>query len=114
LRSPELRFQLSGSGNISGDIESEDLVVKQSGSSNIKLSGSATKAEFTCSGSGNINSPDLKTEVCRVRISGSGNAELTVNRELSANISGSGSIRYRGAGNLVNATTSGSGRIRKI
>ncbi len=114
LKSPALKLQLSGSGSISGDIDSEDLVVRLSGSSNIKLSGSAVNAEFACSGSGNINSPELRTEVCNVRISGSGNAELTVNRELSANISGSGNIRYRGDGNLVNSNTSGSGRIRKI
>jgi hypothetical protein len=114
LSSPELKLQLSGSGNISGEIDAENLTVKQSGSSNIKLSGSAAKSEFACSGSGNINSPELKTDICNVRISGSGNAELTVNRELSANISGSGNVRYHGTGNLVNATTSGSGRIRKI
>jgi hypothetical protein len=114
LSSPKLKLQLSGSGNISGEIDAEDLTVKQSGSSNIKLSGSAAKSEFACSGSGNINSPELKTDICTVRISGSGNAELTVNRELSANISGSGNVRYHGTGNLVNATTSGSGWIRKI
>lgn len=114
LTGPKLKLQVSGSGNISGDIDTEQLEVKQSGSSNIKLSGSAAKAEFACSGSGNINSPELKTDICHVRISGSGNAELTVNKELSANVSGSGNVRYRGAGNLVNANTSGSGRIRKI
>jgi hypothetical protein len=47
-------------------------------------------------------------------MSGSGNAELTVNKELSATISGSGNIRYGGSGNLVNSSTSGSGRIKKI
>ncbi len=114
LKTPKLKFQISGSGNISGAVETKDLFVKQSGSSNIKLSGSATNAEFVCSGSGNINSPELETEVCQVKMSGSGNADLTVNKSLSAATSGSGNIRYRGTGNLVNSSSSGSGRIRKI
>lgn len=114
LRSRELGFQVSGSGNISGNVETAALDVRQSGSSNIKLSGTAEKAEFTCSGSGNINSPDLAVDVCDVTMSGSGNAELTVNKELSASISGSGNVRYKGNGNVVNASTSGFGKIRKI
>ncbi|HLO81623.1 MAG TPA: head GIN domain-containing protein [Chitinophagaceae bacterium] len=114
LKSPELNFEVSGSGNIYGDIQTKDLKVRASGSSNIKLSGTASNAEFSCSGSGNINAPGLNTDICEVNMSGSGNAELTVNKELSATISGSGNIRYGGSGNLVNSSTSGSGRIRKI
>jgi hypothetical protein len=114
LKSPELSFEVSGSGNIYGDIQTSELEVRASGSSNIKLSGTASKAEFSCSGSGNINAPGLNTDICEVNMSGSGNAELMVNKELSATISGSGNIRYSGSGNLVNSSTSGSGRIRKI
>lgn len=114
LKSPELTFEVSGSGNIYGDIKTDQLQVRVSGSSNIKLTGVASNADFVCSGSGNINAPGLSTEICEVSMSGSGNAELTVNKELSATISGSGNIRYSGSGNLVSSSTSGSGRIKKI
>ena len=114
LKSDELGIQLSGSGNVSGNINTADLDLRQSGSGNIKLSGNATKAEFSCSGSGNVICSDLVTDKCSVTLSGSGNAEVNVNRELSASISGSGNVRYRGTGNLVNASTAGSGKIRKI
>jgi Putative auto-transporter adhesin, head GIN domain len=114
LKSPELTFQVSGSGNIYGDIKTEQLEVRVSGSSNIRLTGIASNADFECSGSGNINAPGLTTDICEVSMSGSGNAELTVNKELSATISGSGNVRYGGSGNLVSSSTSGSGRIKKI
>jgi hypothetical protein len=114
LKAPELAIQLSGSGNVSGNIDTDDLDLRQSGSGNIKLTGNADKAEFSCSGSGNVICADLVTDNCRVTLSGSGNAEVNVNKELSASISGSGNIRYRGNGNLVNASTAGSGKIRKI
>jgi len=113
LKSPELELEISGSGNISGKIETENLDVTQSGSSNIRLNGTATKAEFECSGSGNIISSDLVIDICTVEMSGSGNAELQVNKELSAEISGSGNIRYKGEANVVNSSVAGSGKIKK-
>lgn len=114
LKADNLEVQLSGSGNILGNVDAQTLGIRQSGSGNTKLSGSARKVEFSCSGSGNVNCFDLIADDCEVRISGSGNAEVSVNRELSASISGSGNIRYKGTGNLVRANTAGSGKIRKI
>jgi Putative auto-transporter adhesin, head GIN domain len=114
LNSPDLDIEISGSGNISGTIITKNLEVTQSGSSNIKLNGEVLNAKFECSGSGNIISPDLKIDVCDVEMSGSGNAEIQVNTALSASISGSGNIRYKGNGNIVSSSTSGSGKIRKI
>ncbi len=113
LKIPELEVEISGSGNVSGRIETESLEVTQSGSSNIRLSGVATRAEFECSGSGNIISGELVIDFCEVEMSGSGNAELQVNKELSAEISGSGNIKYKGDANIVNASTAGSGKIKR-
>ncbi len=114
LKAPELELEISGSGNVSGKIETESLEVTQSGSSNLRLNGIAKRAEFECSGSGNIISGELSIDVCEVEMSGSGNAELLVNKELSAEISGSGNIRYKGDANVVNSSVAGSGKIRKI
>jgi hypothetical protein len=114
LKADNLEVQLSGSGNILGSVDAQSLEIRQSGSGNTNLSGSVRRVEFNCSGSGNMNCFDLNSEDCEVRISGSGNAEVSVSRELSASISGSGNIRYKGTGNLVRASTAGSGKIRKI
>jgi len=113
LKSPDLDIEISGSGNISGSIKTENLDVIQSGSSNIRLAGTAEKAEFECSGSGNIICGDLSLDYCTVEMSGSGNAELLVNKELSAEISGSGNVKYKGQGTIINSSTAGSGKIRR-
>ena len=113
LKSPELEIEISGSGNISGSIKTENLDVIQSGSSNIRLAGTAEKAEFECSGSGNIICGELSLDYCTVEMSGSGNAELLVNKELSAEISGSGNVKYKGQGTVINSSTAGSGKIRR-
>jgi hypothetical protein len=113
LKSPDLDIEISGSGNISGSIKTENLDVIQSGSSNIRLAGTAEKAEFECSGSGNIICGELSLDYCTVEMSGSGNAELLVNKELSAEISGSGNVKYKGQGTIINSSTAGSGKIRR-
>jgi hypothetical protein len=114
LKVDDLEFEVAGSGNIKGAIEVENLEMVQSGSSNIRLSGKASKAEFNCSGSGNIQSPDLIIDYCEVNISGSGNADLTVEKELSGSLSGSGNIRYKGNAEITEKSISGVGKIRKI
>jgi hypothetical protein len=48
-----------------------------------------------------------------VEISGSGDTYITVNKTISANIVGSGSVHYSGAGTVSSVKTVGSGRVSK-
>jgi hypothetical protein len=114
LKTEDFKLDVAGSGNVYGQIEADDFEMDQSGSSNIRLSGKIGKAAMQCSGSGNMQIGDMSIDYCDIDISGSGNAELWVNRELSAQISGSGNIRYKGDGSVTNMSISGSGKIRKI
>lgn len=114
LKGEKLFLKVSGSGNLKGNIEVEKLELVQSGSSNIRLSGMVKNADMSCSGSGNVQSPDLTVEYCDVSMSGSGNTEITVEKELSASVSGSGNVRYKGNGLIRDMSVSGSGKIRKI
>jgi hypothetical protein len=114
LKGDDLKLKVSGSGNIKGNIEVANLELVQSGSSNIRLSGKVKNADLSCSGSGNVQSPELSVDYCDVSLSGSGNTEITVEKELSASVSGSGNVRYKGNGLIRDMSVSGSGKIRKI
>jgi hypothetical protein len=114
LKAEKLDLEISGSGNINGKVDVDELEVDQSGSSNIRLSGTARRASFDCSGSGNIDSPELVTDQCEIEISGSGNAYITANKEISASISGSGNVRYRGDATIGNLSVAGSGKLKKM
>ncbi len=85
-----------------------------SGSGKIEASGKASLVKANISGSGKVLAADLTTNRCDVRISGSGDVEINVTDELDANISGSGSVSYRGNPRKVNSHASGSGNVRKI
>lgn len=106
---------VSGSGKVVLDamIENEaDFGI--SGSGKIEAQGQANAVKANISGSGKVLAADLKTERCEVRISGSGNVEINVTEELDANISGSGSVSYRGNPRKINSHAAGSGKVRKI
>jgi hypothetical protein len=106
---------VSGSGKVilaSEITERADFSV--SGSGKIEASGSAESVKTNISGSGKVLAADLQTNRCDVRISGSGDVEINVKNELDANITGSGSVAYRGNPNKVNSNSSGSGKVRKL
>lgn len=106
---------VSGSGRILLEQSvARDASFGVSGSGRIEASGSAATVRATISGSGRVYASNLETDKCSVRISGSGDVEISVKSELDANISGSGSVSYKGNPEHVNSHSSGSGRVRKM
>lgn len=85
-----------------------------SGSGKIEASGTAQAIKATISGSGRVYASNFEVDKCTVRISGSGDVEINVKSELDANISGSGTVSYKGNPNHVNGHSSGSGKVRKM
>jgi hypothetical protein len=106
---------VSGSGkvNVSATISGK-ADVSVSGSGRISARGSAQQMKATISGSGKVLAADLEVSRCEVRISGSGDVEINVKDALDANISGSGSVSYKGNPNQLNSHASGSGHVRKM
>jgi hypothetical protein len=51
---------------------------------------------------------------CKIDITGSGGVEITVNKDLDADISGSGTVLYKGNPARVNSDASGSGSVKKM
>jgi hypothetical protein len=87
--------------------------MENTGSSNMRLSGSVEKANIRSSGSGNLQSFDLMVDDCSISKSGSGNAQITVNRSLTASISGSGNLTYKGSPKILASSSAGLGKIKK-
>lgn len=130
----ELTADVSGSGNMevngncrdfessvsgSGKIKATTTItgkadVAVSGSGKVEMSGTANQIKTHISGSGKVLASNLEVSKCEVRISGSGDVEINVKDSLDANISGSGSVTYKGNPNQVNSHSSGSGKVRKM
>ncbi len=106
---------VSGSGHVVMTMNVyETASLGISGSGKIEASGSAGIVKADISGSGNVLAIGLESNKCEVRISGSGDVEIAVKEELDANITGSGTVSYKGNPNHVNSNASGSGKVRKV
>ncbi len=110
ISSNKTEIHINGSGDVKMDLTTKYLESGLFGSGSLSLSGSAEQHNITISGSGNILSTDLQTKISKVKISGSGSAEISVRDQLKANISGSGSVYYHGRP-VINSHSSGSGSV---
>ena len=110
----DLELAVSGSGEISLDIEALTVEAAVSGSGDIDLQGSARSIEIAISGSGDVDAQGLQTQHCEIAISGSGDARVYCSESLEAAVSGSGDIGYKGGASMVKAAVHGSGDIKKM
>ncbi|MGB5170298.1 MAG: head GIN domain-containing protein [Eudoraea sp.] len=104
---------LSGSGDITLALNAEEVSAAMSGSGDINLSGKTINFEVKISGSGDIKAYDLIADNVKASISGSADISVTANEMLTARVSGSGDIRYKGDPKKIDTKSSGSGDITK-
>lgn len=106
---------ISGSGKVSAQVTiSGNADIGISGSGKFVGNGTAKEIKARISGSGKVLASGLEVSKCDVHISGSGDVEINVKDDLDANISGSGSVSYKGNPSRLNSHSSGSGHVRKM
>jgi hypothetical protein len=113
LTSDVIQLRFSGAADADLDIRTQNLKVGVSGASNIKLKGNSDNAEYGISGAADIDALDLSTNDAKIGISGTGKANVFVQKKLDVSISGMGTIKYKGDPGVTKAV-SGMGRISKI
>lgn len=103
--------EISGSGDMDLEVETDKLGSKISGSGSIRLAGKAQDYRVSISGSGEINAFDVQAQTVSVKISGSGDCRVHAAESLDAKISGSGDVYYKGRPR-INTKISGSGSLK--
>lgn len=111
--SEPLEIRLSGAGNIRMDIEAPRLEADVSGAGSIYLKGQTKEVSLDISGTGHAHCYDLLSESAKVDIAGTGSAEVYASVKLDAEVSGVGSVNYKGNASEVNQHVSGAGSVRK-
>ena len=113
IKSPKFKLDISGSGSTSiENLNVADFESDISGSGSIDVNGgSVNKAQYEISGSGRVRAYPLQANEVYASISGSGKTEVSATQKLSIDISGSGTIRYKGRPDIVKQDISGSGSL---
>ena len=113
IRQSELKMEMSGASDFTGDVVAGKLRLGASGASNIKISGTAENTTVDASGACTIKAYDLKTDMCKIDASGASNVRITVNKELNATASGGSTIFYKGTGLIRDISSSGGASIKR-
>jgi hypothetical protein len=111
---PDLeKYISSGAGDvhISG-VKNDQLVLSNTGATNIEASGQTKFVDIESSGAGNIETNELHTERAKISVSGAANVEVYATQQLDVSVSGIGSVTYSGNPPVVNKSVSGIGSVR--
>jgi hypothetical protein len=111
IKADDFNASVSGSGDMDLEVESNSLRAAVSGSGDMVLKGSTKSFDVAVAGSGDISAFHLKSDTAEVKVSGSGDVELTVQNELKARVSGSGDVSYKGNPKIQDIKVSGSGDV---
>ncbi|MDH6304897.1 hypothetical protein M2459_001634 [Parabacteroides sp. PF5-5] len=84
------------------------------GSGKLNMGGIMTEASLDIAGSGTVRAFDLQVEDLKCDIAGSGDIEISVSNSISADIAGSGRIKYKGNPQTVRKSVAGSGSIKQV
>ena len=110
IESEELSIQTSGSSDVECAVVAGNLTLKSSGSSDIVVSGTAQTLTVVSSGSSDVSAFELVAVEAEVKSSGSSDIQVQA-KILRADASGSSDIRYRGLPEHISTSDSGSASI---
>jgi hypothetical protein len=114
VKADDLTIDLSGASDLSGKIEvTKKLSIELSGASDAKLSGTATELKIDASGASSFKGFDFSADYCNAKASGASDIKITVNKELSADVSGASDVDYKGAGVTRDIKTSGASSVSR-
>ncbi|CAN5478455.1 hypothetical protein BH09BAC3_BH09BAC3_34750 [soil metagenome] len=111
IASDFLTLGLSGSGSMDVDIKGNTVKAEVSGSGSLTLKGYATSLDASVSGSGSFKAFDCPFEMAKIKLTGSGFAEMNVTNSLEAYVHGSGSIKHKGNTKTLTKKVYGSGTV---
>ncbi|MFA4869860.1 MAG: head GIN domain-containing protein [Pedobacter sp.] len=110
ITAAEFATTLSGSGTIKANVEADKITAVVSGSGTANITGKTETASVTLSGPGSFGSKALTVDQLSARISGKGSISVKTDGKIKAVISGSGHVYYTGNPD-IEKTVLGSGGV---
>lgn len=108
--SPQMEFEVTGSGSITANIQTVAVDAEVTGSGKLTLNGTSDNVGIEITGSGECDAYDLQAKEVEVDVEGSGNTYVTALTRLKVEIKGSGNVYYRGSP-AIQSSISGSGKL---
>ncbi|MDT0691793.1 head GIN domain-containing protein [Salegentibacter sp. F188] len=111
IKTSNFEANLTGSGDLQLELDANNLDGAITGSGDVTFRGTANNFKCRVTGSGDFEAYDLKAKFVEAHISGSGDIMVYASEKLTARVTGSGDISYRGNPEKEDFKTSGSGSV---
>lgn len=109
----KLDLKVSSGAQLNGDIKATEISAGVSSGAGIKITGKADKLTVDASSGADFKGYDFAVDYCDASASSGAAVHITINKELSAKVSGGADIRYKGTALIRDIKTSGGGSIKK-
>ena len=113
LQATSLSLHLTGGSDFHGQVDIGTFTVRQSGGSDVKISGKAANIAIDASGGSDFIGYDLVTDNCDIYATGGSDMSVTVNKVLNVKASGGSDVSYKGTGVIKNYSASGSSDVTR-
>jgi hypothetical protein len=113
IRANSIDISTSSAASIELSIVAQSVTVDASSAGDVVLEGSTKSIEVEVSSAGEVDAYALESETARASVSSGGSVKISVSKELNAQASSGGSIRYRGAPAKTNTNSSSGGSVKK-
>lgn len=114
IRASDFTLSVSSGSDFDGQLEVASINISCSSGSDITLSGSAKTAHIHSSSGSDFNGLSFSTENCDADASSGSDIEIAVSKELKAEASSGGSVRYKGTAVIKEISKSSGGSVKKV
>lgn len=114
INANNLSMDFSSGADFDGSINAINLTVHESSGADMDIKGSVKELLIDVSSGSDFSGFGMIAETCNAEASSGAGVEVTVNKDLSANASSGGSIRYKGSAIISKFTKSSGGSIKKV
>lgn len=114
LNVKDLNLNFSGAAKVQLDLNAENLITKGSGSTELRLTGQASRHMLKLTGAGKIDALDFVVGAYDIETTGSSNCKINVLNELNVHTTGAADVQYRGNPANVNTHKTGAAEIRRV
>ncbi|MDE3212023.1 MAG: DUF2807 domain-containing protein [Bacteroidota bacterium] len=111
IHSENLLVKLSGASEIQGPLEANNLSLDLGGASVAKISGTVQNLKITARGASDIKDYDLQTDNCIADIGGASDVRVTVHKSLVAQARGASTLFYHGNPERTDISSSGASSV---
>lgn len=114
INTDKITLKSSGGADMDLSIVCKDITISSSGGSDINLKGSAENMILNTSGGSDVDAFEFKVNYAQVNSSGGSDANIYVNKGLTANATGGSDIHYKGNAALKKVSNSKSADITHV